>query len=101
MRTRVTDRDLQRATSWLNDHDLDVAPTPLLAERLAARRQAMTGLFAIGYVVTMLAAVVIRGLAMRWVARAERRLGATLAVRVAHAPRAGWRAIVGGWRLWV
>lgn len=139
----VTDRDpdLRRAARWLRNHGLDAVPTPLLAARLAARRQAMTGLVVtvmiavvvltvergwwlvtstptspalaapslaglvkgtgMGMVMGILAVVVMRGLSMRWVARAERRLGATLAVRAAHVPSAGWRTIMGTRRLWV
>lgn len=137
----VTDRDpdLRRAARWLRNHGLDAVPTPLLAARLAARRQAMTGLVVMVMVAVvvltvergwwlvtstptspasaapslaglvmgtvmgtvMLAVVVVRGLSMRWVARAERRLGATLAVRAAHVPSAGWRTIMGTRRLWV
>lgn len=116
------DGDLKEAGAWLARHGLTgVAPTPLLAARLAVRRRArvagavLVAVFicavALAYVsnlpdgdgrgpllaltATVVALLVGQSLLDRWVRRADRRAAATLPRRAAHPVRLGWRTLLG------
>jgi hypothetical protein len=109
---------------WLDRHGLaDAEPTPLLAARLAVRRQAkvaeslLLAAFLIGAALThasarpggvtsswrsllMLAALVAGLLVAQWllgwwVRRVDRRAGGQLSRRVAHPVALGWAAVLG------
>jgi uncharacterized integral membrane protein len=115
--------DLRLAGEWLARHDLAGArPTPLLAGRLAVRRQARLAahvILAVLIIASALASVtfggprpqrplqlpaltaVVAGLLLaqslldRWVRRVDQRAGATLSRRAAHLIQPGWRAVLG------
>jgi hypothetical protein len=118
----ATDRDLRRAAAWLKEHGApDVAPTPLLAARLRARRRqeplivVVSGVLgglnsmlwfahgAVGRALGFLALALLTAPAHWWnlraLRRADRRIGATLARRVTHPTAVGWREVLGPRRL--
>jgi heme/copper-type cytochrome/quinol oxidase subunit 4 len=120
----VRPADLEQAGVWLAGHGLaDVAPTSLLATRLAVRRRArlaasvLLAAFIIAVALTyvggmadgsgqrrwlllVLTALVV-GLVVAqasldwWVRRVDRRAGATLPRRAAYPVRLGWRTVLG------
>jgi hypothetical protein len=121
-----TDGDLHRAGKWLKAHGaLDVAPTPLLAARLRARRRREPVLLAVGGALAVLngfldsrlsvghgsvfraldllaialLTVPAQWLSLRVLRRADRRIGATVARRVTHPAALGWRELLGPRRL--
>jgi hypothetical protein len=130
--SRVDDRAIRRAATWLGRHGLaGLAPSPLLATRLRVRRRIVASLFAavaviglvavltygrlgldgypadrrtvlarlLGNFAVVLVAVVARWSALRAVRRADRRIGATLSLRVAHPTPPGWRIVLGRRRI--
>ncbi|GLX96731.1 hypothetical protein [Herbidospora sp. NBRC 101105] len=116
--------ELRQAGEWLASRDLGgVRPTPLLADRLAARQRARLAgsvILALLILASALAAtvnrfgpddfrpmalpalaVVVAGLLVAqsllhgWVRRVDRRAGATLSRRAAHLIQPGWRTVLG------
>ena len=119
----MSQTDHPETRRWLDQHGLtDAEPTPLLAARLAARRQAnlfgsvLLAAFLIGASLThvsrlgdgtsaqlrlvVLAALVVALLAGQWLLgwwtrRVDRQAGARLSRRVAHPVGFGWPAVLG------